>query len=267
MKPNYTLLVNSSDNFEDCWAPFFKLYSTYWPTAEAPILLNTEFKTDYAYGNLPIRCSAANAAHPDRRLTWSECLIEALRQIDTDLVLYMQEDYFIEREVSASLVNDMVALMEADPEIKYIGLTHLGNFPPFAASAKDARLHRVLNTRYRLSTQAGLWRKETLLSYVKPEENGWMFEIFGTQRAKRRSDLFLTLHRDLPPAILYTHTGIIKGKWHAAMPNLFTKHQIAIDFNKRGMYKEKPYLLRKLETGLKLMKDPYVFYKGMRGKG
>lgn len=261
-----TILVNSSDNFEDCWDPFFKLYSKYWNATGVSILLNTEFKTGYTYANLPMRCSAANSQSPERRLTWSECLINALHQVDTDLVLYLQEDYFIEQPVNGQLIDEMINVMQADPEIKYIGLTHLGNFPPFATWEKDNRLYKVLNTRYRISTQAGIWRKETLLSYLKPEENGWMFEIFGTQRAKKRNDLFLTLNRTLPPAILYTHTGIIKGKWHPEMPALFAKNEIEMDFTKRGMYKEKPYLLRKLETGLKLVKNPSVFYKGMRGK-
>ncbi len=266
IKPIYTILVNSSDNFEDCWDPFFKLYQQYWNVVDVPILLNTEFKTGYAYAQLPIRCSAANAKSPERRLTWSECLINALNQIDTDLVLYLQEDYFIEEAINAKLINEMVNLMQANEEIKYIGLTHLGNFPPFNPWPKDNRLYEVLNTRYRISTQAGIWRKDTLLSYLKSDENGWMFEIFGTQRAKRRKDLFLTLNRNLPPAVLYTHTGIIKGKWHPAMPALFAENNIVIDFTKRGIYKEKPFLLRKLETGIKLVKDPYVFYKGMRGK-
>lgn len=261
-----TLLVNSSDNFEDCWNPFFKLYQKYWDEPNMPILLNTEFKTGYTYRNLPIRCSAANAQNPDRKLTWSECLINALQQIETELVLYVQEDYFIEERVNTTLVNDMIGYMQANETVKYIGLTHLGNFPPFNNWEPDNRLYEVLDGRYRLSTQAGIWRKETLLSYIKPEENGWMFEIFGTQRAKRRKDIFLTLNRESPPAILYTHTGIIKGKWHPAMPALFAKNQIEMDFSKRGIYREKPYLLRKFETGLKLVKDPYVFYKGMRGK-
>lgn len=266
IKPNYTILVNSSDHFEDCWHPFFKLYQKHWNITNVPILLNTEFKTGYTYANLPITCSAANAQNPERRLTWSECLINALHQIDTDLVLYVQEDYFVEEAVNIELINEMVNLMQANEVIKYIGLTHLGNYGPFNNWDKDNRLYEVLNTRYRISTQAGIWRKDTLLSYLKPEENGWMFEIFGTQRAKRNKDLFLTLNRALPPAILYAHTGIIKGKWHPDMPALFAQHNIEMDFAKRGIYKEKPVLLRKLETGIKLIKDPFLFYNGMRGK-
>lgn len=270
MNLNYTILVNSSDHFEDCWDPFFKLYQKYWNAAGVPILLNTEWKGGYQYQSLPIRCTMANVNTPDRKLSWSECLLNALSQVETDLVLYLQEDYFIEQEVDDQLINELITLMQADKEIKYIGLTHFGNSAPFKPWSKDKRLCKVLNTRYRISTQAGIWRKETLKSYLRPEENGWMFEIFGTQRAKKKKDLFLTLNRELyneeNPAILYTHTGIIKGKWHPQMPALFKRNQITMDFEKRGIYKEKPYLLRKLETGLKLVKDPFLFYNGMRGK-
>jgi hypothetical protein len=270
MKPEYTILVNSSDGFEDCWNPFFKLYETYWNDDKIPILLNTEWK-DYSYKALPIRCSRSNSKNEDRRLSWSECLINALNQVETEYVLYLQEDYFIEQKVNIGLINDMIDLMKTNEDIKYIGLTHFGNHPPFKTWSGDNRLWEVSNkSKYRISTQAGIWRREVLLSYLRPNENGWMFEIFGTQRAKKRRDLFLTLNRDLlgqnNPVILYTHTGIIKGKWHKKMPDLFARHKILMDFNIRGIYHEKLWVLRKFETGFKLMKNPLVFYNGMRGK-
>ena len=40
--PDYTVLVNSTDAFSDCWTPFFTLLGKYWPTAPRPIVLNTE---------------------------------------------------------------------------------------------------------------------------------------------------------------------------------------------------------------------------------
>jgi hypothetical protein len=94
-----------------------------------------------------------------------------------------------------------------------------------------------------------------------PHENGWMFEIFGTLRANKRKDLFLTANRDLysrykNPIISYEHTGIIKGKWHPAMESLFTKNNINIDFSIRGIYYKKNILLRKIETINKLLKNP-----------
>jgi hypothetical protein len=33
--PHFTVLVNSCDAFEDCWQPFFQLFSRCWPACDA----------------------------------------------------------------------------------------------------------------------------------------------------------------------------------------------------------------------------------------
>jgi hypothetical protein len=68
------------------------------------------------------------------------------------------------------------------------------------------------------------------------------------------------------PIITYEHTGIIKGQWHSAMPELFDKEKIGLDFSVRGIYNPKSVILRKVETGKKLLKSPFTFIKGMLGK-
>lgn len=271
--PTYTLLVNTSDGFQDCWNPFFQLYSTFWNAPHVPILLNTENITSYSFPGLSIKCSAVQAQAKltePRRLTWSECLMAALDQVETELVLYMQEDYFIEQPVEQEVVEEMATYLLEHPEVGYIGLTHFGNIPPFQPWDSHPSLVKVGNTAYKISTQAGLWRKETLLKYLRPYENGWMFEIYGTRRAWRSQDIFLTLDRTKfhaqHPVISYTHTGIIKGKWHEHMPALFSKHGIDMDFTKRGFYKPKSWLLRKWETGIKLLKEPKQLVKGILGR-
>src|SRR5437899_7727180 len=103
-----------------------------------------------------------------RRLTWSECLARALSEIKTPLVLYMQEDYFLERPVDMPLILDLVEIMRADPGIKHIGLTHFGSEGP-SQPTKDPRLWEISQrARYRISAQAALWRVETLRSYLRP---------------------------------------------------------------------------------------------------
>lgn len=261
-----TLLINTSDGFEDCWQPFFKLFSTYWESFSQPILLNTEFK-DFHYSGLNITSAKSHINEKKRRLTWSECLINALNKVETPLVLYMQEDYFVEQEVNHFFIDEVTDLMLKNTEIKYIGLTDTGNYPPFFPWEGSNRLTKVSQkSKYRISTQAAIWRKETLLSYLRANENGWMFEIFGTKRANKRNELFLTVNRAIfnykhNPVIAYTHTGIIKSKWHPKIPALFNKHQIEMDFDKRGFYKKKHIILRKIETAKMLLKKPSLFIK------
>jgi len=253
----YTILVNTSDGFEDCWHPFFTLFHKYWPNCDVPILLNTEHK-DFNFYPLNIKASKVNAGN-ERRLTWSECLIEAIKKIESPFILYFQEDYFLESMVNVSQIDDFAAMMMSDDKIKFIGLTHFGNYPPFLDYSGDKRLKIVSQgSKYRISTQAGLWRKETLLSYLCEDENGWMFEIFGTQRAKKRKDLFLTANREIynefNPIIFYQITGIVKGKWILSMPLLFEKEGLEMDFLKRGFYTPKNIVFRKFETAAALLK-------------
>lgn len=259
IKNNFTVLVNTSDGFEDCWNPFFKLFSTYWEDCKNPILLNTELK-DYAYLDLDIRASKVQEGFKDR-LTWSECLINALHQIETPLVLYFQEDYFIESKIDNNLIEQLAQMMIKDESIKHLALTTIGSYPPYKPTDNPLIYEIAQNAKYRISTQAALWRKETLLSYLKPEENGWMFEIYGTWRAKRKKEKFLAANKGLrniksESLIQYEHTGIIKGKWHLAMPKLFEKHKIEIDFSRRGFYVPKHPILEKVQTAKKLISRP-----------
>lgn len=267
LKDKLTILVNSSDGFDDCWEPFFILFSKYWENCDLNIVLNTEKKT-YINLNKKLNIKSSKVGANNTKFTWSECLIEALKKIETPFVLYFQEDYFIEDKIDVNLIYEFVEKMEKNKIIKNIGLTDIGSFPPFDSYIPDNRLWIVSNTsKYRISTQAALWNKDTLLSYLIPEESGWMFELFGTKRAKKRNDLFLTANRNLynsnnNPIIKYLHTGIIKGKWHKDIPSVFSKNDITnIDYSRRGFYEEKNVILRKLETGVKLIKSPKLLFK------
>ncbi|PUE29121.1 hypothetical protein B9Z39_03340 [Limnohabitans sp. JirII-29] len=262
MDSRFTILVNSSDGFTDCWGPFFKLLQRYWPGCQSRILLNTETH-DYQHPELPVVATKVQGDSP-RRLTWSECLSAALDQVQTPLILYFQEDYFIRRAVQAGKVEAALEHMLAHPEVKHIALTGIGSQPPFEPYV-DTRFQKIRRrARYRISTQAALWRVETLKSYLVAEENGWMFEIYGTWRARKRDELFLCAdYSDASggPAIEYLHTGIVKGQWLQEIQDDFEANDIDIDFGKRGFYQPKNVLRRKIETGMRLLERPGYLLK------
>lgn len=256
----YTVLVNSCDAFEDCWLPFFQLFSRYWVTCEAKILLNTERK-NWACNLVHVECTQVQGGGSEL-LSWSKCLIRALDQVQTPLVLYFQEDYFIHQKVRSDLIHRSVDHMIANPQVKHIGLTKHGSHGPFLKTDQDW-LHLIpRNARYRISTQAGLWRVDALRSYLRPEENGWMFEIFGTWRSSRRNDIFLCADHDPAhggPAIDYLHTGIIKGRWLREIQNVFEANGIDIDYSRRGFYVPKHPFLHKFEVGSRIFERPKYF--------
>lgn len=260
---HFTVLINSCDAFEDCWPPFFSLFHKYWPECDAPILLNTESKA-WSFPGADVHATRVQA-RCGRRLTWSECLLLALDQVTTPLVLYMQEDYFLHRPVHDALVRNAAGFMLQHPDIKHIGLSRHGSLGPYAAHPSGWLLTIGPRARYRISTQAGLWRVDTLRSYLRSRENGWMFEILGTVRAWRRHDTFLVVDYSTPlgAPIEYIHTGIIKGAWHPGIPAIFSANGLSMDFSRRGFYVEKPALRRKLETARRLAGDPIGVLRGI----
>jgi hypothetical protein len=260
---SFTLLVNSCDGFEDCWGPFFTLLERYWAAPHPPVILNTELKT-FEPACLDMRCSQVQAGI-ERRLSWSECLSGALAMVETPLVLYMQEDYFIENPVDVDAIAALVQRMIDDPSIAHIGLTHFGAGSPILPDTRPMLSKIGPLATYRISTQAGLWRTNALQSYLLPWESGWMFELFGTVRSWKRNELFLTLDRDTTkPMIEYQHTGIVKGQWSHFVPALFKREGIAVDFAARGFYNnDKSALSRRLQLLLNIASNPAVAFKSI----
>jgi hypothetical protein len=254
---NYSILVNSSDGFDDCWAPFFTLLQRYWPACDAKIYLNTEKKT-CDYQGLDVTTTKVQGDSQER-LSWSECLLKALDQIETPLVLYFQEDYFIHQSVRDDVIHHATEYMIDHPEVGHVALTRHCSLGPYEEHEESWLQVIRKNARYRISTQAALWRVDTLRSYLEAKENGWMFEIYGTWRAHKRDDIFLSTRWDEAsggPAIDYLHTGIVKGKWLRDIVPVFEKNEIHVNYEKRGFYEPKSRLLHRIEVAQKLLQDP-----------
>lgn len=246
MKSNYSILVNSCDDFEDCWNPFFKLFSKYWPNYNGKIYLNTEYK-NYTFKNLDIIPTAVCKLQMDRnKVTWSECLIRAIEKIETDIILYTQEDYFLKDFVQDQIISKFSLLMQNNIDIDCIHLTDQAVFPEKNPSEKYENLYPVvLKQRFRVSCQAALWRKEVLLFYLRNYENAWQFEEFASKRSALEDHKFYVVDnkwvkKDEFEIIPYVFTGIVQGKWKEEVIDLFNSHGIKMDFSKRGFINDAP---------------------------
>jgi hypothetical protein len=240
-----TVMVHTTDTFEDCWQPFFKLLKYYWPCRRAEVLLNTQFK-EFQSGDSSIRSAqVGNPSRFDLKRSWSCRLLAGLQQVDTPYVLYLQEDYFLNAPVDSEML--LRCLREIDKgNADYVG---------FYCSEPESTLNPVNDAlalvpqkaNYRLCTQAGLWRKSTLIKYTIPGESVWQWERYGSRRAHRGSERFLCTRRNIPSVFPYIPTGVVRGRWYApAVVDLFAKHGISVDFSKRGFY-EPGWVARKVQ--------------------
>ena len=251
-----TILVNTSDGFEDCWPAFFQLFRTYWPDCPYPIVLNTE-KKFFTWPGVDIR-SACVSKDSDRRLTWSECLVRCLDSIDTPYVLYLQEDFFLEAPVNATMIDRFLDVMRAG-QADVIRIMECGGSGPWKPSEHQDLWVVDQQARYRIALQAALWKTSVLRSYLKMHESPWQLEVFGSRRARRRrNERVLCVNRDLyhgqsKEIFPYFPTGVVSGMWdRRAVVDLFARQGIAMDFSKRGFIDEriklpkKPPLIKRL---------------------
>lgn len=244
MRTTFSILVNSTDSYEDCWEPFFKLFAAYWPACPHPIWLNTENK-DFSFPGLHITALQGAKALGKPKPTWSESLLHAFDTIETDIILYLQEDYFLKGPVQQEKVQQLVDTMRWY-DLTYLGLTDFGNSGPFRPSFHPELWEVGQQDQYRISLQASLFNKHGMRPYVRKHEDPWQFEFFGTKRARRTPDTFLTVNRDLfslqQNAIFpYEATGIVNGQWEQAIvEELFAAHRIEVDFERRGFFQPNP---------------------------
>jgi hypothetical protein len=92
-----TVLMNTSEGFEDGWGPFFHLFARYLPACPYPIVLNTESKNAHIE-SLSFHQARVALAAP-QRFTSGERLARCVDDLPRPYVLYLREDFFLESPV------------------------------------------------------------------------------------------------------------------------------------------------------------------------
>lgn len=259
--PGITVIVQSTDRFSDCWDPFFRLMAAYWPDCRWPIILNAETRS-YTHEKLDIRSSricADGSAWP----TWSESLLRGLDLVETDLVLLLLEDFFISGPVDSQAIERLASIMR-ERDYSSITLTEHGHRRPAEPGPEKGLLAIRQDAPYRLNTSPALWRVEALRRYLRPPENAWQFEVFGSWRARRVRDSLLLVDpestQDRAGVIPYFqavhNSGIVKDRWQRGIEPLFARHGIRVDFAARGFHSPLPSFFNKYYVMRNLIANP-----------
>ena len=184
MRRNIPLIVSSCDKCSDLWQPFFYLVKKNWPDFDRKVYLCTDSMT-FAYEGFDITCPLRMSSGS----TWSENLMTLLKGMDEEYVMLMLEDFWLKEKVDEAQLYQCEEIIKNDPSIGFICLVHqLDPSPDNPASENYPNLIEYgQRTAYRVTTQAGLWRRDYLLSLLRKHESAWWFEMFGSKRS-RRSD-------------------------------------------------------------------------------
>lgn len=170
---NITLLVGTCDKYSFLWNKFAILFDRYWDkniNISRFFLSETQNFDDFGFQSiLP------------GKIPYSDCLKYALDKVDTDYVLWMQDDYFLRKTIDRSKFEFYMSLMTYG--VDRLGIHEDSNLYSKSRLIKNVyRLHQ--NSMYTISMQASIWNVNFFKSCLIQEgsENPWEFEVEGSSR-------------------------------------------------------------------------------------
>ena len=174
---NLAIVVNTTDKYSYIWDAWYHYYKKYW-TLELPVyFLNETLDITYPFKQIKINI-------PEVEL-WTKKLRESIEQIPEDNLFILLEDllftdgfypgefesiyrYFLENKVDSLRI------------LKHSGAT---TQHPMIWSNISSRMYKLdPYSRYLISHQPGIWRKEFLFKCIALDEDPWTNEIHGSER-------------------------------------------------------------------------------------
>ena len=259
---NITLLVNSCDKYSDAWMPFFTLFDTYFSNFTNEKFLNTE-KLEYNSNNV-------KTIHSSKK-TWSKRLIDALKQVDTEYVLFMLEDFFLQKPVKQDIFYSHLDYISKHKDVGVIYYIPDMDYNLWQAKTYDESLFLeeiIPGSPLRINAQTAIWRKEYLLKILLSKEDPWDFEKFGSLRSIKYKDKVLCCKssKDVFHYKVYIGFGYgISGKWLKNNKELFEKHNINVNFENLGWFEEKEKVITtRKQRMINYIKHPKTLFSRLR---
>jgi len=206
MRPDVCLLIASCDKYNDLWSPFFTLKERYWSKCPYPTYLGTESIIE------PALDFNFTYIHVGPHASWTSQMRSVLGKLPYKYILLSLEDFFLRRGVDQSQLDEAFNWLLENEHASSLRLNPLPTPNLYYEKAPLGIGEYSVNQRYKVSTQAGFWRKERLLQLLDGERSPWEFEQQPNQVASAQRHFGSRLPL-LPYRGLITHHVVEKGCW------------------------------------------------------
>ena len=213
-----SIIISSCDLYSDCWKPMLLSLKENWPNSRIPIYLISNYKQSDD--------DRARTIRVGEHMGWGSNLHKALRNIKTDYVLLLQEDYFLTRPLDDIVINNHIQFC-AQHDIDYLRLGE----PFFDNCFTEHRDYsdNPLDKPYSLCLQPAIWKYETLFKLTIDGWTGWDFErnITSYIKSNNISIKARVINSHIAPEKGYNMvhgTAIRKGIWTEGGIEFLKKH-------------------------------------------
>lgn len=213
-----SLLTYTHSKAKDVHKAYFDRLKKYYPTLQH----------NYATCNELIDNSVGfvgNCIVYDDNSPYSEQMLNALRQIETDYVIYCQEDYILFNHVDADLIGSYVRLMDADDSIGFVRLIKSGVGISNIRYRDDLYYVGIKDNQYYFSTQATIWKRQVLINMFLRSKVKSIFDEINNTSHLLDLGIFGLYSENVgslvgghynSKAFPYIATAIVKGNWNVS---------------------------------------------------
>lgn len=230
----------SCDSYDDLWHPFFECLDKFWPNIPYPVYLCTDHKTFGPRKPLHFNVKTLNQITKGRK-SWSQLVIETLKQVPEEYILFTIDDYFMCNPVEERYIKDILEMMDADPNIASFQLSGTRWRNHLDAKPNSLDYVPLWPKGWATHFMPTIWRKSVLLKWLRPWESAWGFEGHGSARYRRwhyKEKVMVVKWPEIYDYLEFNndYSSVVHGKW-LDVPELdefFAKNGIEVDFSKRG---------------------------------
>jgi len=219
-KTDCSILISSCDLYADLWTPYFKQFWKNWPDCPYPVYLSANLKT---FDDPRVTTLKAGAES-----NWTNQVRQHLELLETPYVLMSLEDFFLRRPVPTAKVQECLRILTELGGHTLRLVCRPGPNQPVPGHPSIGSIE--CGAPYRVSTQAAVWNRQSLLRLMRSDESIWEFEIKGSERSRAFETGFYGVRRDVLP---YRHHVIERGKWFPWEARTFGRFDIGCDFDAR----------------------------------
>ncbi len=248
----FKILILSCKDFSDLWSNNLSLFSKYWPN-HPEIIISSDGPGLFDVQN-PSELRIFNGGMSTR-------IIKVLKTIETEYVFLTFDDYFLKANVNVDFINQIILIMHNQ------GYDYCRFFKNKKVKGKFIRPFNYkilpLQSVYEVNLYPGLWRKKTLLSILKDDEDIWKTEVRLTRRMRENGYSGIAVYNDK----VFPFVDVVrKGKYLKSAYRFLKKNKLFISARKIRTTKETLSLFIKTQASRHLPRSLRNIIKKMLNK-
>lgn len=166
------IVLHTMDSYSSYWDNWYLLFTKHCKNYGPIIFLTEEQSPSFVNNVRHIKTGKGE---------WGERLLNGLNQIESDLIIYMQEDFWPKKDLT---LTDELLKIFYEKEMQCLKINNVV-YPIQVDIVKDNLCKVRQNSPYSLTHQFGIWDKKFFMNHIFPNENPWVNEINGSKRINK----------------------------------------------------------------------------------